>query len=312
MSEKWKIGEKVEGRYEILDIKEGGMGYLYIVYDHGIGRLMAVKTPKDEYLVDQNKIQLFLNEAKVMTSVKGSIHIVNAYFVKEIDKKPCLFMEYIEGSNLRQLIGRIKLWIAIHFSIQFSRGMGYLHEYMGIVHRDIKPENILITREGILKITDFGLGGFFRPKIFGLGNGRDSECDSQFAAGTYPYMPPEQWKGEGTGKWSDIYSFGIVLYEMVCGRCPFDPKEEYPNLHPAALGFFYKELHCKKDPPDPLQFQPNIPDNLRSLMLKCISKRPSERPDNFFDIRRQLEKIIIEITGKEFSYSDIQQINIWR
>lgn len=290
----WQIGDVIEDRYEIKKILgEGGMGDVYLVYDIGLHRHMIIKTPKHQYL-EEGGIELFLHEGHVMTSVKGSLHIVTAYFVKEIAGRPCLLMEYIEGHNLRQFIGSLSLGQAVHFAVQFSRGMGYLHEFMGIVHLDIKPSNILITRDGIVKITDFGLGDFFHPKTLGMDMSQDSESERQQIAGTYSYMAPEQWEGKGIGKWSDIYSFGVVFYEMLTGQLPY-----YGNNRSE-----WHQAHMKAVPTKPSLIRLEIPTHVDELALKCLEKLPSNRPSSFYYIQNQLEEICIQLTGKAFSYTN--------
>lgn len=298
----WEVGTTIENRYEIREVRGGGMGILYVVYDHDIQRLMAVKTPRSEYLSDIRDVELFLHEAKVMLSVKGSDRVVTAYFVKYIRGIPCLFMEYIEGGNLRNLIGNLDMMSALHLSIQFCYGMLYLHDFMGIVHRDIKPENILITKEGFVKITDFGFGDFFWPKFIGIKRNQDSEAESQYIAGTYPYMPPEQWIGQHTGKWSDIYSFGIVLYEMLTGHLPFFGQSRTE----------WRQLHMQATPVRLSKIISTIPTDIDILVTSCLEKDFSRRPHDFFDIVKVLERIYIQITGKEFSLSDNKSLSIYK
>jgi serine/threonine protein kinase len=295
---KWQVGEIINDRYEIKELRSGGMGEVYILYDRYLSRSLAAKTLKSNYLSNRNMRELFYKEMNITTSIKSNFHLVIPYFIKVIDGRPFIFMEYIEGSNLKTLIGQLNFSFSLHLSIQLCAGMLYLHEFLGIVHRDLKPENILINKNGIVKITDFGLGGFhYSTILWGDREGQDSEVESQYIRGTKPYMSPEQWNGQHIGKWSDIYSFGIVIYELLTRNLPFHGQNDAE----------WRLLHTKTIPKTPSKINPIIPMELDQLISKCLEKDFRCRPSHFSDIMKELESIYLKEIGKKFSYDDLHE-----
>jgi eukaryotic-like serine/threonine-protein kinase len=287
----WRPGILLENRYEIRNTLGGGFGEVHIVYDHALQRLMAMKTLRREYLADASAVQRFFQEANMMVETKSHRHFVTAYFAKMVAGKLCLFMEYVEGGSLRRRIGRLDLRSVLSIATQFCDGMTYLHDFVGIIHGDIKPENILISREGIVKITDFGLASYFWPRRMAhwvTGTDHDSGPDTPIMGGTYPYMPPEQWTGVNVGRWSDVYAFGVVLYEMLASRLPFLGRS----------GAEWAQLHAYAIPARLSTVQPAIPADLDLLVARCLEKDPSRRPPDFSSIDDVLLRMCTRSTGR--------------
>jgi serine/threonine protein kinase len=292
---RWQIGDLIGNRYMVLRILKGGMGVVYICVDQKTMFPLAVKSFQDKYLRDEKARKLFVREADIWTRLEKHRNIVKAYVIDILSGKPYIFMEYVPSSwdgkaTLRDYMLSLKVDLtkALNFAVQFCDGMIYAKSVdlgkgkRGIVHRDIKPENIMITPDGILKITDFGLVKAIDEDVEGI-------------AGTPPYMSSEQFiigilHNEGTAMdtRSDIYSFGVVLYEMFTGEKPFKGPgvEEYARQH----------MHQK---PTPLkQINSNVPKELENIVLRCLEKRPENRYQSFKDLRRALDDVYFEISGK--------------
>lgn len=290
MSEKWRIGDKILDRYQIQFIKKGGMGIVFLCYDH-VGKVpIAIKTFQDKFLKDTTSVERFRVEAETWVRLEKHKNIVRALYVDKIQDRPYIFLEYIVGHE--ELGTDLSGWISckkmdvrlcLDFTIQFCSGMIYAQkkfEEMSkiFVHRDIKPRNILVTRDMVIKVTDFGIV----KTSYGI--------DTIEAIGTPSYMAPEQWLDENTDQRTDIYAFGCTLYEMLTGRPPFicDEWQEY------------RSCHLKKKPERLKSQIPNVPEELDSLVMKCIEKEPDNRHPTFVELRGQLEKLYYKITGEEF------------
>jgi len=211
----------------------GGMGIVFVVFDESLDRHFALKTLKDEFLTSQARMQGLLRECAVTLNVKGSDKIVQAYFAREFEGRPGLLMEYVDGSSLRLIVGKLDERRVIEIALRICHGMIYLHNFMLIAHLDLKPENILVGSSGTVKITDFGIGDFLRSQAFLTS--RNLLVPDRNAMGTCAYMSPEQWTGSGIGKAPDVYSFGIILFELLTGHEPIDWR---PSGYVAAFGFF--------------------------------------------------------------------------
>lgn len=277
----WPIGYKVEGRFAIVRIMQGGMGQVAVVLDESLGRTMALKTLKPSFADDRSRIDGFLREAKVMMEVKGSDFIVTSYLARIFEDRPGLLMEFVDGPNLRAFVGRLSIQDATLFASHISRALQYLHEYMRIAHLDLKPENVLITPQRVAKLTDFSLGSFLNSRLPLSHNDR---AVIQSVGGTCPYMSPEQWTGEGIGKNSDVYSFGVLLFEMLTGQLPFR----------ANTVDGWMRAHLTQQPPRPSSRNGNISPILDNLVLDCLQKDPERRPQSFSAISAALAEIRLE------------------
>lgn len=235
------VGELIGSHYRVLDVRRGGMGLVYIVDDvrsvkKGVSLRLALKTFQHKYLWDSEATRRFEREALQWVELGHHPNIVHALVVLEVDAFPYLWLEYVDGESLAERLehGVPALPEALDLSLQFVRGMGYAHETHGVVHRDIKPANILLTKDGVLKIADFGLSKL-RADLMRNTAPLEEHSLSQASAsvnqfrttpgvwvGTPMYMSPEAITDpENVDIRSDIYSFGIVMYELFAGSRPF-------------------------------------------------------------------------------------------
>jgi len=290
----WERGYKILNRYEIIDVKQGGMGIIYIVQDHEWNRIFAFKTFQDKYIWDKDAIQRFIAEAVIWTELERHTNIVFANFVLKIEGKPLLGLEYIDGGDLNQFIGKFTIAEALDFTIQFCTGMGYAYKKLGVIHRDIKPGNVLVQKNPgfrfgyCYKITDFGL-------VKALGNQfQDKFVEVSTVIGTLPFMPPEQFPKWIQKKFSferrvttraDIYSFGVTLYLLLTGKLPFYDLD----------GIFLKK------PENPRNLNPKIPESLNRLILKCIEKNPDMRYTDFDALQAELIEIYNGLSGESYA-----------
>ena len=310
---KWEVGMRIDGQYEIHDIKMGGMGVVYLCYDPKNIMPVAIKTLNEKYLQDKDSVDRFINEANAWVDLGKHKNIVMAYYVKYIESRPYIFLEYVggdkyHGADLRGWISRkgLDLKTALNFAIQFCDGMIHAEKKfkeMGksFVHRDIKPANIMVTRDRVVKVTDFGL-------VKCTLTSKD-EIDLGRGWGTPPYMSPEQWlEFENIDTRSDIYSFGCVLYEMVCGIKPFTVPD---TVHPDARIFFYKKKHIEELPLQPISIRPDCPLPLNALILKCLEKDPNKRYRNFKILRDELAEIYFRYTGEKVRDETEEELELW-
>jgi tetratricopeptide (TPR) repeat protein len=302
---RWQVGDKIGGRYEVHDLKKGGMGIVYLCYDHESQKPIVLKTFLDIFLSEKTQIERFMWEAETWVRLEKHMNIVRAYYVEKIEDKPYILMEYIIGeepfgpelSSWIQGKG-LNLSLSLNFAIQFCSGMLHAQKKFEamqrpFVHRDIKPSNIMVTRDRIVKVTDFGLVKAFQ----GLGGNRqgvfppeqEEYKDLAFTrAGTFlgtpGYMAPEQWLGEDIDCRADIYAFGCVLYEMLSGSTPFHGEAWYE----------YQMHHLESDP----QPIPDISRTLNALILKCLEKKADKRYPGFKEIQDELQDFYHALTDE--------------
>ena len=291
------VGEVMGQRYRVLAVRRGGMGLVYIVEDlpsreQNIRLRLALKTFQDRYLWDSQAITRFEREALTWIELGLHPHIVHALIVQEIEGKPYIWLEYVEGESLaeRLALGPLDVTQALDFSMHFASGMRYAHEKHGLLHRDIKPGNMLVSREGILKITDFGLakiqaelaeqagqpGHRIQPPDSEQTQSRAFATGLGVLIGTPAYMPPEAILNPSqVDVRGDIYSFGLVLYEMLTGRRVFHG----PNV-------LEEHLHAR---PTPLRaVRPGVPAALEALVSKCLEKDRERRFGSFAELESAL------------------------
>ncbi len=283
------VGSVIGDQYEVNNVLGGegksGMGVVYVCYDRRARQTYALKTFQDKYLYSDRIKNDFQHEALAWVLLDHHPNIVQAVSVEALDNRLFIVLEYIEpdseGRNtLAQFLkGPIPLIQALRWAMQFCDGMAYAASQGVTPHRDIKPDNLLISQDGTLKITDFGLARFWEGTL------RSYDMDGypgSAMAGTLPWMSPEQFDGASDLR-SDIYGFGIILYQMASGgRAPFeaDSVEEY------------RRSHCKAP-------VPRLDSRLYPVIRKCLKKTPGERYGDFRSLRADLERLYRSISGME-------------
>jgi len=254
------IGKILAERYELIEkIAEGGMARVYRGRDLLLKRTVAVKVLKDQMTGDAAFIRRFEREAQSAAALSHP-HIVNIYDVGEQDGTYFMVMEYVDGKNLKEYIrekGRLPAHEAVNIARQIADALEQAHK-AGVVHRDIKPQNILFSHEGKVKVTDFGIAI--------AGDGVTVTVGDEII-GSVQYIAPEQARGGLAGKQSDLYSLGIVLYEMVTGKVPFDGES------PVAVAM----KHIQEQIVPPRQLVADLPESLEHIILKAVQKDSAER-----------------------------------
>src|SRR5256886_3887637 len=232
------VSELSIAHYRVLEkIGAGGMGTVYRAYDKKLQRVVALKLLPPEYVSQQDRRRRFFQEARAASALNHP-HILTVYEVGEDDGKPYIAMEYVEGETLRQKIRSRALPVmeTLEIAIQIAEGLARAHE-AGIIHRDLKPENLMIRRDGYAKILDFGLAKLVAQRERALAaNSEDKtlirvETESGTLMGTVNYMSPEQLLGQRVDRRCDVFSFGVVLCEMLTGTCPFVNKNRIDTMH---------------------------------------------------------------------------------
>ena len=296
----WSVGDAIEGRYTVVDIRGGrgvsGMGVVYILDDHG--RRLAAKSFQEQFARNLPLIERFLREARTWLLTGFHPNIVHAHFLDIIEATPHVFMEYVESDAAGRLTladhiagGPLPLADVLRYAVQVCDGMIHATRAVpGLVHRDLKPENLLISPEGILKISDFGLVRcHFAPDPARQEPSHDPGNDSltQFGSvfGTPAYMAPEQFLAETTvTNAADIYAFGCCLYEALAGKPPF-PTEGRTGLERFLA---LKQFHLNATPTPLREAVPACPTEAHGLVMRCLAKRPGDRWSGFEEIRDRL------------------------
>lgn len=255
------IGKMLDNRYEILErIGTGGMAVVYKARCHRLNRLVAIKILKAELASDEDFLRRFQAESQAVAML-SHINIVSIYDVCRSDGLDYIVMELIDGMTLKQYMqkrGTPLNWReALHFITQIVRALGHAHS-RGIVHRDIKPHNIMVLRDGSVKVTDFGIARLTSAAQATL---------TQEALGSVHYISPEQAKGSHVDGRSDLYSVGVMLYEMLTGRLPFE----------GETPVFVAIQHINSIPIAPRDLNPDIPEALEAITLKAMAPNPDQR-----------------------------------
>ena len=253
-------GKRLDGRYEIKEIiGVGGMAVVYKAYDNIDDRIVAIKILKDEYLSNEEFKRRFKNESKAI-AVLSHPNIVRVYNVSFGDRIQYIVMEYVDGITLKEYIeqqGVINWKETVHFMGQILAALQHAHD-KGIVHQDIKPQNILLLQDGTIKVTDFGIARFSRV---------DSNTTSDKAIGSVHYISPEQARGEVTDEKADIYSVGVVMYEMLTGQLPFQSDSA------VSVAIMQLQQEAKR----PREIVATIPMGLEQITMRAMQKTPNGR-----------------------------------
>ncbi len=269
-----KIGMVIGDRYEVLEkIGTGGMSDVYKAKDHKLNRLVAVKVLKQEFSENDNFVSKFRVEAQ---STAGLLHpnTVNVYDVGDEDGINYIVMELVDGITLKKYIekkSRLSVKEAVSIAIQVAMGLEAAHNN-GIIHRDIKPQNIMISREGKVKVTDFGIA-----------KAATSNTITSNVMGSVHYTSPEQARGGYSDAKSDIYSLGITLFEMLTGRVPFNGD--------TTVAIAIK--HIQEDLPSPAEYNDEIPVSVEKIVLKCCQKSPDRRYQSASELINDLKRSLI-------------------
>ena len=273
-----KTGMIIAERYEILGkIGTGGMADVYKAKDHKLNRFVAVKVLKPEFREDTTFIRKFKSEAQA-AAVLTHPNIVNVFDVGDDNGVYYIVMELIEGITLKEYIskkGKLSVKEATSIAIQVSMGLEAAHSH-GIVHRDVKPQNIIISMDGKVKVTDFGIA-----------RAASSNTISSNVMGSVHYSSPEQVRGGYSDEKSDIYSLGITMYEMVTGKVPFDGD--------TTVAIAIKHLQEEIVPPS--IYTPELPHSLEQIILKCTQKSVDRRYQNMEDVIADLKHSLIDPQG---------------
>jgi eukaryotic-like serine/threonine-protein kinase len=295
------IGRVLGNRYEIVEkLGEGGMATVYKARCQILNRFVSVKILKKEYSSDAEFLKKFSREATAVASLSDN-NIVNVYDVGADGDINYIVMEYVQGKSLKEILnerGKLSTDQALAVGIQIGKALEHAHKN-NIVHRDIKPHNVLVTNEGVVKVTDFGIA-----------KSSDSVTitNSSKVLGSAHYFSPEQAKGNVVDNRTDIYSLGIVLYELVTGRVPFDAES------PVSIAL----KHIQEPVVPPIQLNENIPDALNKLILKAIEKEPFRRYQNVSDMVADMKAIQqnkdLRIVANDFEQDatrvlDVKEVN---
>lgn len=267
------IGKRLDGRYEIHDlIGVGGMAYVYRAYDRMEDRWVAIKILKEEFSNNSDFLRRFRNEAKAITLLSHP-NIVEVYDVSFGDQLQYIVMEYIDGITLKQYIeqeGAIRWNEALHFTLQILMALEHAHE-KGIIHRDIKPQNIMLLQDGTIKVADFGIARFLQS---------ETQTMTDKAIGSVHYIAPEQARGDYITDKADIYSVGVMLYEMITGKLPF--------VADNAVSVALMQLQAK--PVMPREINPALPRGLEQITMKAMEKNPVDRFQSAGEMLEDIEK----------------------
>lgn len=278
-------GQKIDGRYQIVrTIGEGGMANVYLAYDTILEREVAVKVLRGDLSTDEKFVKRFQREAKAASSLNHP-NIVEMYDVGEDDGNYFIVMEYVNGKTLKSLIkkrGSLSLSETIDIMLQLTSGISCAHDSY-IIHRDLKPQNVMILEDGRVKITDFGIA-------VALNSAELTQTNS--VMGSVHYLPPEQANGSGATVKSDIYSLGILMYELLTGKLPFKGDN--------AVEIAIKQM--KEKIPSVVAQNPNIPQSVENVILKACAKNTDNRYDSVKEMHDDLETVLLDSRKDEKKY----------
>ncbi|MDZ7672210.1 MAG: Stk1 family PASTA domain-containing Ser/Thr kinase [Halanaerobiales bacterium] len=276
------IGKLLNDRYKIeRQIGSGGMALVYEAKDILLDRKVAIKMLRPEFVSDEDFINKFRHEAKAVAKITHP-NVVSIYDIVESENSLYLVMEFIEGRDLKSIIkkrGKLSVVEALDIANQVTAGVEVAHEN-NIIHCDIKPHNILITDNNQVKVTDFGIARAVTSSTMTI---------TDTIMGSANYFSPEQAQGREISTYSDIYSIGIVLYEMISGQVPFDGES------PISVAL----KHIQKEPKELIELSPSIPEEVNNLVMKALSKDPKDRHENAAQLREEIVKTLKNIEVKQ-------------
>ncbi len=267
-------GSTFAGRYQVIEeLGKGGMGRVYKVFDNDIKEKIALKVLRTEIALDKETVERFSNELKLARKISHR-NVCRMFDLGKTEGTTFITMEFVAGEDMKRLIrktGQLGAGRAVSIAKQVCAGLAEAH-HLGVVHRDLKPQNIMVDEDGNARILDFGIARSLSGKrITGAG----------VMIGTPEYMSPEQVEGKEVDQRTDIYSLGVILYEMLTGRVPFEGET------PFTIGV----KHKSEPPRDPRQLNTQIPENLGRLVLKCLEKDKAKRYQTALELHADLEKV---------------------
>jgi hypothetical protein len=266
------VGELIAGRFELVEVVgSGGMASVYRAHDRLLERPVAVKILHGHYVSDEEALERFQREARSAAQLSHP-NIVTVIDRGEDDGRPYIVFEYVGGENLKQLVARegaLPVGTAIELGIQIAQALEAAHE-RGVVHRDVKPQNVLLAEEGRVKVTDFGIA---------RARGTEGLTLTGTIMGTSDYIAPEQAKGEASGEAGDIYSLGVVLYELLTGRVPYEADS------PVAAAM----RHVHDPVPSVRAVRQDVPPRLDACVRRALAKEPRDRFASMSDLIAELE-----------------------
>jgi serine/threonine protein kinase len=284
------VGRQI-GHYKVLShIGRGGMGEVFLAQDTRLGRKAALKLLRSEFTKDEDRLRRFRQEARAASALNHP-NILTIYDIGRADSLQFMATEYVEGETLLQHIARapISLGQVLDVAVQAAGALAAAHQ-AGITHRDVKPENIMLRTDGYVKVLDFGLAKLAEPRAGETSASTlpEVETASGVVMGTVNYMSPEQARGLSVDAQTDIWSLGVVLYEMVAGRQPFDAETSSDVI----------ALILQKEPPPLVQYSPGAPDELERIVRKALRKDREERyqtaKDLLIDLRNLRKELELE------------------
>jgi serine/threonine protein kinase len=281
----WDVGHFIRGRYEVLAVRRGGMSFVHICFDHAQSRPDAVKRLRQDLLDTPGVQQTFLHEAELWVSLERHPHIVEADFVQVIDNQPAIFLEYVDGGSVSGLLRERPLAIpkAVEIGLQVCDALQHAHLRAHIIHRDVKPSNILLTRDSLAKVTDFGLA-----RAVGSADATRTAMDGR-VFGTPQYMAPEAFaSGRDVDVRADVYSFGCTLYEMLTRQLPYQ----------GSSAVELKEKHEREPCPDPRNVNSAVRPELAEITMRCMAKDPRLRYKGFVEVSAALSEVYRAMTGR--------------
>ena len=286
------IGKMLAGRYEILEeVGKGGMAHVYKARCHFLDRLVAVKVLKEEHREDKEFVHRFNTEAQAAARISNP-HIVSIYDVGYEEGLYYIVMEYIKGVTLKEYIsekGALSWREAGEYAAQICEGLEEAHK-KSVIHRDVKPQNIIMTEDGVLKVTDFGIARASSQATMTMANS---------TIGTVHYLSPEQARGGYTNERTDIYSLGVVLYEMLTGRLPFDDN--------TAVAIAIK--HIQEKPILPRILNNDIPKSMEDIVMKAMNKEQDLRYASAADMLKDLRAVM---ANPQVKLTDSEELDVTR
>jgi serine/threonine protein kinase/regulator of sirC expression with transglutaminase-like and TPR domain len=300
LGREFNVGDVIEQRYEIEKTRRGYMGIVYIAYDRQRRQQVVLKTFQNKFLWDEDAIARFNAEAELWMRLGSHPNIVRAYDLRTFMGKPHVVAEYVHGGPLRALIGHLGIKEAIDYAIQICWGMQHAVDQAAIMHRDLKPDNIMVTLDGQAKVTDFGLARVMpmmvqpndRSNRQRRANGGLRAAADDVVGGTLPYMAPELLQEAAfVGPWTDIYAFGVMLYEFFTGKLPFDSMRDESLIR----------MHLRVAAPDPRVLKAELHPGVTHIVNHCLAKRSTDRYQSFAEVEADLQMLRNYLFGNRYS-----------